>query len=376
MVLAKGTIIGIFLMGVAMRLPWLCLIFVFACPAAQAQNADLEQARQLSAEMKYPKALKLVDRVLKSSSSGPADLGQAYEIRGLSLAALGRNKKAMRAFRLLLALRPDYKLPDYVSPKLHPPFKKASKQAAKVGPLLLKHTPPKVGKRLAGQVLQVELPNNPLRMVAAVRLIYFAPEGKPKQAVRKVKKTGKLAFKLPSKLDLSRVHYYFTAENRHKGKLVLAGSADEPFVLKADEPALVQADPVVAAVEPGGNGPKLDPAGDSPADGDSEGDSPSDGASEGDAPSDGTPGDDSPSDGTAVEGDGQLLASSDPDLEGEASAAATDTDRGPGAPTPWFRTWWFWTGVGAVVVASVATGVALGVSGDGGGPIEYGVTIR
>jgi tetratricopeptide (TPR) repeat protein len=45
-------------------------------------------------------------------------------------------------------------------------------------------------------------------------------------------------------------------------------------------------------------------------------------------------------------------------------------------PTPWHRTWWFWTAVGVVVVGTaVGLGVGLGTAGgDGGGPRDYTIT--
>ncbi len=323
----------------------------------RAGGDDLKKALQLSAEMKYPQALRLVDKVLRSASSDPAQLRSAYEIRGQSLAAMGKSRKAVQAFRRLLALDPSYRLSESVSPKIQPPFEKALKQSVRQGAIRLFHTPPLAGKSLAGTSLTARLEANPFKLVRTVRLVYHAPGGKPRKAARPVKRPGEFTFKLPSELQAEEIHYYFEALNRFKGALVRAGSPDEPYRLSIlpipAEPAAVAAAPEVEM------GLDLFDEGDDPG-------SPA-------APSVVR----KPRDGAGLSDQPAVIADGKIDLADSEGPDAEEQEKEEDLSAPaWYETWWFWTGVGVLAAGGLAAGVAVGLSGAGGGPIEYDVVLR
>lgn len=319
------------------RWHWLLVGWLLLPGASRGSEADLKQAAQLSAEMKYAQALRVVDQVLRSKGSGPQELRQAYEIRAQCLAAMGKIRPAAAAFGRLLALDPAYRLPDYASPKFQPPFEQAHKASAKQGALRLEHTPPARVERLAGARLVVRMPANPFGLVRSVRLLFAPTDAKPQQLTRPAQKPGEFVFQLPDGLPEGTLRYHFEAMNRNGGTLARAGSPQEPFVIESATQAVVAAAPSKPAESPASlvrkQPPNLSPV--EPVTSDAA--------------------------DRAVLGVGEPPPSED-----------SDRDRG----TAWYHSWWFWTGVGVLVAGSVATGLAVGLSGDSGGPLEFDVTLR
>jgi len=303
---------------------WLVVV-ILAFPLAASAEDPAQEAYRLYTDMKYSQALKLVNQVLRSPKALPQQIKTAYQTQGLCFAVRGKSKQAVGAFRRLLALDPAHKLPSSVSPKFRPLFVKAQNLSAGKAGLVLSHQLPGPPKALAGLALKVDLKANPFKLAQAVRLLYWTPGGKRQWSGVKVKRAGALIVKLPGTLNASEIDYYFEATNKFGGVLVQAGSRDKPFKLKsaaaplAVAPLVVPKKPLVTKVEI----PDVTK--------------------------------------TAVLPPAKETR---PVKEDENGAAA------------WYQTWWFWTSVG-VVVAGVATGVALGVTADSpSGDIEYRIYLR
>ncbi len=294
---------------------------LLSLPALVWAGEDLDRAEQLTAEMKYVPALKAVGKILFSADSGPEDLAAAYRIQGMCFAALGKGKKARRAFDRLLVIDPEHQLSKRVSPKLRQQFDAALAAAKGKTPLGLSHEVPELPENLAGLELSVTLDDR-MKMVKQLKVNYSMGDGPAEEHVWKVKGAGDYKFQLPEETDAGQVSYYFVGLNPEGGVLVFSGKADEPFKLLSK--AGVAMAQQVEADKKAAEEKRL--------------------------------------------ADAQTLAAleskAEPDDDGKKVAGA------------WYTTWWFWTGVG-VVVAGTVTGVAVAASSSGGGgELEYNVVLR
>jgi tetratricopeptide (TPR) repeat protein len=284
-------------------------------PAISLAGSELDKANTLFRQTDYKKALFWVKKALKDKDARPRNLIDAYRIQGLSFAARGKTKAAVDSFRKLLAIDPEFRLSPSISPKLTPPFYQALGMAAEVKPISIGHSPLKEVEKTAGLELKAELVSNPFDLVGEVRLKYQVLGVSEGQIQVKVKGRGVLSFKFPDDLEADEIIYFFEAVNQHGGTLSVLNNKGQPFVIaKKKAPEPVFVSPVVKRKDP----PIGDPA--------------------------------------HLPKDGQ---------------------DGVNGATPWYKTWWFWTTVGVVVVGAAATGTAIALSGgDSGGPYHYGIIVE
>jgi hypothetical protein len=279
---------------------------------AAEPSPDMERATQLFKQMNYRGALKVAQKMLKSSESEPGDLVSAYRIQGLCFAALGRSSRAVQSFKKLLAIDPTFRLSRDISPKLTPPFKKALRLAGDLDPIGLVHQEPDLPEALGGLEFKVTIQSDPFSMIATIRLQYRVGGAWRQMQVASVKAPATATMTLPEELEGSEIAYYFEAQNRHGGILARAGSMAEPFKIETGVPRSL-----VAVETPP---PVPDP----------------------------------------------LKTATDPTATGPTTKPEDDKNNGG---TPWYRAWWFWTVVG-VAVAGAATATVLVVQGSGG-PDEF-----
>jgi tetratricopeptide (TPR) repeat protein len=235
------------------------MVLVVLVPVS-ARADDLQEATRLLDIMEYKKAYKAADRVLKSPDSGPHELVAAYRIKGLSLSALGKTNRSLAAFRRLLAIDPDFRLSEDLSPKLAAPFYQAVAMLRTQKGLTFEHRPPRLPAALAGATLKIALKSDPLRMVRKIELRFSTDlDGKERKMVARIKNPRTVAMKLPAGLVAGEIRYYFKAANRHGGTLAYVGTKQKPFVLAVEKveppPRVVLApvpppEPKSPAVEP------------------------------------------------------------------------------------------------------------------------------
>ncbi|NMB75030.1 MAG: hypothetical protein GYA21_07860 [Myxococcales bacterium] len=334
-----------------------CCGLLLLSPLALGDDA-LDQASRLSREMKFPQALEIAKKIIRAPDAEPEQLARAYAIEGTCLAAQGKESRAVESFRRALSIQPDFRLPDDVSPKIGAPFEEALKTSKAKKPITLRHEPPSKVESLAGLVLKVRLDSDPSHLVSGIR-VRLTPEGGVEQVLSTpVKTLGPVTIKLPSSLKARSARYRIEATNRYGATLARLGSEAEPLVLGASAAAVAAAP---SAAGEGTGGLELDVPGD--------------------------PG--------AGKGTGASTASSS---EGKTSAAALETpppevgagpdvtparndgeeqrDERREAVTPWYRTWWFWTGVGILAAGAVAGGVVAATQGGADGGIRYQVVLK
>ena len=95
--------------------------------AARAGADDLETARRQVEALDYKGARGTLDRTLTAGRSGPSELADLYLLYGEIAAALGDEAASRNAFRRLLVVRPEARLPDGTAPKIVEQFRKAER---------------------------------------------------------------------------------------------------------------------------------------------------------------------------------------------------------------------------------------------------------
>jgi len=206
----------------------------------------LGEARQKLEDLDFPAALEASERALQSPQAGPAELMDAYRIKGLSLSAMDRKKESLDAFVKLLSIDPDYKISADISPKLSAPFQQAQVEARDFIPISLVHSPPGPRKDPQMKELSVDLASDPRSLVKQVRACYRTGSGPwSRTPPVEVEKPGSFTLPLPGDAPLKNVQYYFEALTAAGGVLARAGSRDEPFgkkpevIAQAPEPGTV-----------------------------------------------------------------------------------------------------------------------------------------
>jgi hypothetical protein len=262
----------------------------------------LNEARQKLEDLDFPGALMASERALESPQAGPAELAEAYSIKGLSLSAQDMKKESLDAFVKLLSIDPDFKISEDISPKLSAPFQEAQIKARDLVPISLVHSPAGPRKKLQTRELSVNLATDPHSLVKQLRACYRTGSAPwSRTPPMEVDQPGMFTLTLPEGVSPEDVQYYFEALTAAGGVLAGAGSREKPFGAK---PEVIAKAPGPGAIPPGAGG-------------------------------------------------------------------GLDEEHRRDSSPQWYKTWWFWTAVGAVVVGA-SVGIAVGVSsgGNGSGPKE------
>jgi hypothetical protein len=299
----------------------LCLL-----PALASATEPVEQAEKLFQDMEYDRARKIARSVLSSPGASPEVLVTAYRIQGLCLSAMGKPGKAVRAFRRLLAIEPEFRISPDISPKLAAPFFQAVAMSRGDKGILLRHNPPEPKMVLGGLLLKVRLAADPLRMIRTVRMRFLTDQDKKERRMTAaVRKPGLLGMRLPKGLKAREIHYFFEALNEHGGVVKRLGGKKKPFKLRVQlKPGSTPEALVLAPFE-----------------------------------------EEPPPPPPPVVTD---LA--------KATAPVTPPPEDDDGATPWYETWWFWTAVGVVAVGATTGAILATQAGDESGPVDYGIRVE
>jgi hypothetical protein len=288
------------------------ILILFGIPFIVQASDRLKPADALLEDLDFIGALDAAHKVLSASDAQPDELVAAYRVEGLSLSALGKLDESMEVFKKLLSIDPTFQISPDISPKLAAPFYQAMAISREIKPISLKFDKPEVGAKFT-----VKLESDPYGLVNAVRLVHRI-EGQAWHRAEGVAISGPGEVIVPQPADAEgkQVQVFFEALTTTGGVLSRVGSEKKPFLVGTKAAAVVAA---------------ADPVGD---------------VDTGDGP-----------------GGGTVNPDAIPDQD---DSPLRDEPSGGGASVTWYKTWWFWTAVGAVVVGT-AVGVGVGVSSGGGG---------
>jgi hypothetical protein len=151
-----------------------------------------------------------------------------YELQGVTLATLGQEAKALKAFQTLLTLTPDFRLSGKYPPKVTTVFFEArswieSKKAlaARGGGSVI--TPGSVKE------VKVELSNDPLKLAKEVRF-HLIIDGKPKDVDVPITSTT-----VSAAVNVPKVSWWAELLGEKDASLLSIGSADKPWTETAPE---------------------------------------------------------------------------------------------------------------------------------------------
>jgi hypothetical protein len=192
----------------------------FALPASAD---DLETARRQVEALDYRGARATLEQALLGGGNGPAELIELYRLRGEIAAALGDSAAAEEAFRRLLVLRPDARLPAGTAPKIEDRFRAAALSLPAGARLRVRH---ELATGAAPRVTLV-VESDPLDLVARLRVTWRVPGG-PADAREQAGDT--LAVPLPA---APRLELTLSALDAHGNRVATIGSDDAPLVVVA-----------------------------------------------------------------------------------------------------------------------------------------------
>jgi hypothetical protein len=180
---------------------WLVGFSVLLARVAWAEEPSLELALKHYQELDYPGAITVGGQLLAGGRNGPEELRRIYELLGRSLASADRAQEARAFFRRLLALQPDFRLPESVSPKIQVPLSQAQQDLAGKPGLTVALTGPASSPWDKPLHLVVRVVSDPLRMVHAARVVYSLPHQGTESTLKVRANDGDLVFRkvLPSR---------------------------------------------------------------------------------------------------------------------------------------------------------------------------------
>lgn len=119
------------------RVASICLTFLLSTHVvhssvvhASEQEAEplLSQAEKYYEDLEYEKSLQLLIKVQQIPGITPIQQARCFLYMGVAFTALGRAENAVQAFVEVLKLRPDFRLPEGVSPSIRAMFSQAMKR--------------------------------------------------------------------------------------------------------------------------------------------------------------------------------------------------------------------------------------------------------
>lgn len=139
-------------------------------------ETPLEKAERLFNGLDYPQAQRALEQAEKQPENDRATTLRIYELQAIVAASLGQGDKAVKMFKQLLVLSPEYALPGNQPPRVKTPWYEARGWLAEKKPLELKALEPELA---GGKIfrLRVQVVNDPLKLVKKVRF-FLLREGR------------------------------------------------------------------------------------------------------------------------------------------------------------------------------------------------------
>lgn len=185
--------------------------------------AQVEKAEKALRELEYPEALKALEVARKQPGNDRATTLRIYELQGVVLATMGKEAQALKAFQALFSLVPDFKLSGNHPPRVTTVFYEARGWLDQHQAIAARQLPAKTQDGLVKQ-LQVELANDPLKLVKEIRFGVLA-DGKTTEV--DVPVTGQL-ITVPQ--SVQRLSWWAVLLGEKKAQLKELSSASSPRI--------------------------------------------------------------------------------------------------------------------------------------------------
>lgn len=217
--------------------------------AGGGTNTDLARAKEYYMGLRFDAVLSALDKAMKFENRY-SDMVEIYELMGLTYAALGQNRKAREAYGRLLMIDPEHRLPDYVAPRMGKALKEARAEHSKSGYIRASDVAPASVTRGDPLTVEVRLENDPLGMVARVRVSYRL-KGRTDLHQTEVPAGPQARIALDATIlgdpQTGEVEYWCTLLDRNGSELGFVGSADAPSHISITPPPPA---PVILAPPP------------------------------------------------------------------------------------------------------------------------------
>ena len=216
---------------------------LFLALAALPAVAQVDKAEKALRDLEYPAALKALDAASKQVGNDRATTLRIYELQAITLATMGQDAKALKAFQVVFSLAPDFKLTGNHPPRVTTAFYEARGWLDQNKALDAKQLPAVTKDGLVTQ-LKVELINDPLKLIKEVRFSVLIEGGKVTDV--DVPVTG-LTVTAPA--SVQRLSWWATLLGDKKAALKELSSASSPRI-EAAAPLPVAVKPKVEELKP------------------------------------------------------------------------------------------------------------------------------
>lgn len=222
-------------------------IALFLCvPVASAQLDDAEAAYL---DVDFERTLNAAQAAINSGELEPGELARAYELLGVSAAALGDPDTARDCFLRMLSVDEERQLDDTVPPRLRAPFMEA-RGALTARPDRL-HV--EVVLARAYSALRVAL-TDPFEMIQGIR-IHVRVEGGTEWTVIDEDYQDEIMATFASAASADRLEYWLEVLDPRGNRIQVLGTEFEPLVVGRPAPAPVGGGEAGGAG--GGGGPSI-----------------------------------------------------------------------------------------------------------------------
>lgn len=130
--------------------------------------AQVDKAEKALRDLEYPEAIKALEVARKQVGNDRATTLRIYELQAITLATMGQEAKALKAFQAIFSLTPDFKLTGNHPPRVTTTFYEARGWLDQNKPIAARQLPAVTGDGLVKE-LKVEISNDPLMLIKEVR---------------------------------------------------------------------------------------------------------------------------------------------------------------------------------------------------------------
>jgi hypothetical protein len=211
-------------MRLALTLSFALTLALASTAAAQSGPDLLQGADQAYSNVEFEGAHDQAAAAIEAGGLSPTELVHAYQLVGVSAAALGDSPGARAAFVMMVSIDPDVRLDDTVPPRLRAPFLEARGTVSA-------HSRMSAEVQLARAygALRIAL-TDPLELVQTVR-IHSRIEGSVEFSTTEHDPDAEIMARASGASSADRMEYWLECLDSHGNQLLLLGTEYEPRVV-------------------------------------------------------------------------------------------------------------------------------------------------